>query len=62
MKRKTTESASKHPTAGPADTALHDEIMRIIGNVRQEHNTFVMARGRYGLSEFGRLPTTFPRI
>ena len=55
MKRKTTELASNSPSAGSASTELHDEIVRIIGNVRQEHNACVMARGRYGLAEFGRL-------
>ena len=55
MKRKKTEKPSTAPHAVPSDAALHEEILRIIGNVRQEHNTCVMARGRYGLAEFGRL-------
>jgi len=37
----------------PEQTAT--EILRIIGNAGVEHNVCVMARGRYGLSEFGRL-------
>ena len=55
MKRNETENTSKAPHDGAADGALHEEILRIIGNVRQEHNSCVMARGRYGLAEFGRL-------
>ena len=31
------------------------EILRIIGNARYEHNVCLMARGRYGMAEFGRL-------
>jgi len=55
MKRKETENTSNAPHYDAADAALHEEILRIIGNVRQEHNSCVMARGRYGLAEFGRL-------
>ena len=62
MKRKTTETAPQSPSAATAETALHDEILRIIGNVRQEHNTCVMARGRYGLSEFGRLAGLLQKV
>jgi len=43
-----------HPAPADPDPA-HTEILRIIGNARAEHNVCVMARGRYGLREFGRL-------
>lgn len=55
MKRKAVEPPSNVPHSGPSDAELHEEILRIIGNVRREHNACVMARGRYGLAEFGRL-------
>lgn len=34
---------------------LDSETLRIIGNARFEHNVCLMARGRYGMAEFGRL-------
>ena len=52
--RKKTPSNQTPQTAPPADPA-HTEILRIIGNARAEHNVCTMARGRYGLREFGRL-------
>jgi hypothetical protein len=47
-------TSETHPPPSESDLA-HTEILRIIGNARAEHNVCVMARGRYGLSEFGRL-------
>jgi len=55
MKLKAAETPSNVTQNAPADAGLHDEILRIILNVKQEHNSCVMARGRYGLAEFGRL-------
>jgi hypothetical protein len=36
----------------PTD-AHHDEILRLIGNARQEHGICAMARGRSGMEDFG---------
>ena len=55
MKQKTEEPVPREVLENITDEALHEEILRIIGNVRSEHNACVMARGRYGLAEFGRL-------
>lgn len=38
-----------------AENLLGVEIERIIGNARFDHNVCLMARNRYGMSEFGRL-------
>ena len=54
--RKKAPSKQTPQTAPPADRdPAHAEILRIIGNARAEHNVCTMARGRYGLREFGRL-------
>jgi hypothetical protein len=34
---------------------LPAEVVRLIGNARSHHNVCVLARGRYGMAEFGRL-------
>jgi hypothetical protein len=55
MKDRATPTPSNVPSENPRCADLHEEILRIIGNVKQEHNSCVLARGRYGLAEFGRL-------
>jgi len=55
MKRISKKTKSEtHPPPAEPDPA-HPEILRIIGNASAADNVCVMARGRYGLSEFGRL-------
>jgi hypothetical protein len=48
-------SCREKPRTSVPGPALHSEIVRIIGNARFEHNVCLMARGQYGMGEFGRL-------
>jgi hypothetical protein len=41
---------------------LHANILRLIYNSRQEHATCALARGRYGLRDYGQLGTLLPKV
>ena len=57
------QSASPSPTATPeAADPLHTTILRLIHNSRQEHATCALARGRYGLHDYGRLGNLLPQV
>ena len=55
--------ALPRPTGAPeAADLLHTTILRLIHNSRQEHATCALARGRYGLHDYGRLGSLLPQV
>lgn len=61
--RAVSKSALPNPATAPEATdPLHATILRLIHNSRQEHATCALARGRYGLHDYGRLGSLLPQV
>ncbi len=61
--RAVSKSALSNPIATlEATDPLHTTILRLIHNSRREHATCALARGRYGLHDYGRLGNLLPQV
>lgn len=61
--RAVSQGAVPNPTAAPEATdPLHATILRLIHNSRQEHAACALARGRYGLHDYGQLGNLLPHV